>query len=136
MDMRHCDAQELSHLQYVLMPGDKATFVDYAEQRGIDFAKYPMEVELSEIELSGMILTQENFESTVRGLFNGCVFDAFSGPCAAVISPVQKRRVIVTGRSVAPFDPGEVRAEKERIFKPMETTTASTIRGSKSRFGK
>ncbi len=67
MDMRHCDAEELHHLQYILMPGDKATFVDYSEQRGIDFAKHPMEVELSEIELSGMILTKDNFESTVRG---------------------------------------------------------------------
>ena len=71
MDMRHCNKEDLYHLQYVLMPGDKATFLDYCEQRGIDFAKYPMEVELSEIELSGMILTHDNFESTVNGLYNG-----------------------------------------------------------------
>ena len=73
MDMRHCNREELYHLQYVLMPGDKATFLDYCEQKGIDFASYPMEVELSEIELSGMLLTHDNFESTVTGLFNGCV---------------------------------------------------------------
>ncbi|MBW1801436.1 MAG: FAD-binding protein, partial [Deltaproteobacteria bacterium] len=79
MDMRHCDKEELYHLQYVLMPGDKATFLDYCEQKGIDFAKYPMEVEFSEIELSGMILTHDNFESTVRGLYNGCIFYSFSG---------------------------------------------------------
>ena len=27
MDMRHCNKEELYHLQYVLMPGDKATFL-------------------------------------------------------------------------------------------------------------
>ena len=91
MDMRHCDEEKLHHLQYVLMPGDKATFLDYCEQKGIDFAKYPMEVELSEIELSGMLMTGENFESTVGGLFNGCVFTIFPDPCAAVTSPPPRR---------------------------------------------
>ena len=33
MEMRHIDAESLRHLQYTLMPGDKATFLDYCEQR-------------------------------------------------------------------------------------------------------
>lgn len=79
MDMRHVDKEAIRHLQYTLMPGDKATFLDYCEQRGIDFATRPMEVELSEIEFSGMLATDDAFRSTVPGLYNGCVFYTFSG---------------------------------------------------------
>ena len=123
MDMRHCDTEELHLLQYILMPGDKATFLDYSEQRGIDFAKYPMEVELSEIELSGMVLTDDNFESTVRGLFNGCVFDSFSGAmCGGYTAGNEAARAMSRMEAPPPVSPEEVRAEKERIFRPLKTT--------------
>jgi succinate dehydrogenase/fumarate reductase flavoprotein subunit len=122
MDMRHCDKEELYHLQYILMPGDKATFLDYCEQRGVDFAKYPMEVELSEIELSGMILTQDNFESDVKGLFNGCVFDAFSGAmCGGYVAGTEATRVSSQFEELPPVNSEEVSIEKERIFKPLKT---------------
>ena len=122
MDMRHCDREELAYLQYVLMPGDKATFLDYAEQRGIDFAKTPMEVELSEIELSGMLLTHDNFETTVKGLYNGCVFYTFSGSmCSGYIAARSAAGAArqIEGRSK--IDPVEVSRERDRIFKPMTT---------------
>jgi succinate dehydrogenase/fumarate reductase flavoprotein subunit len=122
MDMRHCDKEELYHLQYILMPGDKATFLDYCEQRGVDFAKYPMEVELSEIELSGMILTQDNFESDVKGLFNGCVFDAFSGAmCGGYVAGTEATGVSSQFEELPPVNSEEVSIEKERIFKPLKT---------------
>ena len=44
MDMRHLNKKDVHHLQYVLMPGDKATYLDYCEQKEIDFAKAPLEV--------------------------------------------------------------------------------------------
>ncbi len=123
MDMRHCDKEELYHLQYVLMPGDKATFLDYCEQKGIDFAKYPMEVELSEIELSGMLMTRENFESTVSGLFNGCVFYNFSGSmCSGYIAATEACAALPRAEKLAPIMPEEVSLEKKRIFKPMNNS--------------
>ena len=123
MDMRHCDREEVLHLQYVLMPGDKATFLDYSEQRGIDFLKDPMEVEISEIELGGMLLTNNNFESTVRGLFNGCVFDAFSGAiCGGYAAGGKAAMASSEIAELATVSPDEVRLEKERIFRPMKTT--------------
>ena len=122
MDMRHCNKEDLYHLQYVLMPGDKATFLDYCEQRGIDFAKYPMEVELSEIELSGMILTHDNFESTVNGLYNGCVFYSFSGSmCSGYIAATEAAKALPRTDKLPNVNPAEVSREKERIFKPMKT---------------
>jgi len=124
MDMRHCDKEELYHLQYVLMPGDKATFLDYCEQKGIDFAKYPMEVELSEIELSGMLMTGENFESTVSGLFNGCVFYNFSGSmCSGYIAATEACAALAQTEKLPPIMPEEVSLEKKRIFKPMNNSS-------------
>ena len=121
MDMRHCNKEELYHLQYVLMPGDKATFLDYCAQKGIDFASYPMEVELSEIELSGMLLTHDNFESTVAGLFNGCVFYSFSGSmCSGYIAATEAARTLSRTEKLSPLNLAEVSLEKDRIFKPMK----------------
>ncbi len=121
MDMRHCDREELYHLQNVLMPGDKATFLDYCEQRGIDFAEYPMEVEFSEIELSGMLQTDENFESTLRGLFNGCVFYNFSGSiCSGYLAGGAAAGASSKIQSLPTIDPLEPALEKERIFKPLK----------------
>lgn len=122
MDMRHCDKDELYHLQYVLMLGDKATFLDYCEQRGIDFMKYPMEVELSEIELSGMILTRDNFESTIKGLFNGCVFYSLSGAmCGGYRAAIKAAGLSYQIEDLPFISPEEVRDEMTRIFGPMET---------------
>ena len=124
MDMRHCDKEELYHLQYVLMPGDKATFLDYCVQKGIDFAKYPMEVELSEIELSGMLMTRDNFESTVSGLFNGCVFYNFSGSmCSGYIAATEAFAALPQAGKLPPIIPEEVSLEKKRIFKSMNNSS-------------
>ena len=119
MEMRHIDADMLRHLQYVLMPGDKATFLDYCEQRGIDFAKAPMEVEIGEIEFSGMLATDDAYETTVPGLYNGCVFYTFSGSlCSGYLAGRS-----ASGRLGPRADIGareqEVREECVRIAAPL-----------------
>ncbi len=79
MDMTHFDTKEADHLQYVLMPGDKATYNDWTSVMGIDFKRDPLEVELSEITLGGMLYTDDGFETNVPNLFNGSVFLYLSG---------------------------------------------------------
>ena len=79
MDMRHLNEHDVHHLQYVLMPADKATYLDYCKARGIEFSKYPLEVEVGELSLSGMLLADDNLETPVRGLYAGCNFTSFSG---------------------------------------------------------
>jgi len=121
MDMRHCDREALHHLMYVLMPGDKATFLDYCEQKGIDFTQYPMEVELSEIELSGMLQTDDQFQSTLPGLYNGCVFYTFSGSmCSGYLAGGQAARDTADGPEVPTLDEHELVLEKCRIFAPLK----------------
>lgn len=119
MEMRHIDPELLHHLQYVLMPGDKATFLDYCEQRGVDFAKAPMEIEIGEIEFSGMLATDDHYETTVPGLYNGCVFYTFSGSlCSGYLAGRS-----AAGRLAAPVDLGdleeEIQAECARIGAPL-----------------
>ncbi len=120
MEMRHIDARTLQHLQYTLMPGDKATFLDYCEQRGVDFARYPMEVEIGEIEFCGQLQTDDEFRSTLDGLYNGCVFYTFSG---SMCSGYLAARSACRQTGAAPTLDGledEIAAEYARILKPLE----------------
>ena len=120
MEMRHIDAESLRHLQYTLMPGDKATFLDYCEQRGVDFARAPMEVEIGEIEFSGMLATDDAFRSTVPGLYNGCVFYTFSGSmCSGYLAGESASREMGRAAGLSGLEE-EIAAECERIFRPLE----------------
>jgi len=121
MDMTHFKEEDAHHLQYVLMPGDKNTYVDYCEQRGIDFAKYPLEVEISELSFSGVVLTNENFETNVSGLFNACLFLGVSGAlCSGYYAGGQAAGAALQTEKLADFDEAEIMKEKERVFSPMK----------------
>jgi succinate dehydrogenase/fumarate reductase flavoprotein subunit len=112
---------DVKHLQYVLMPGDKATYLDYCEQKGIDFAKAPLEVEISELSFSGLVYAGENLETNVSGLYNGCVFIGFSGAmCGGYYAGLQAAEGAQQTDSFAPINEKEIEAEKERIFRPMK----------------
>ena len=119
MEMRHIDAESLHHLQYVLMPGDKATFLDYCAQRGVDFAKVPMEVEIGEIEFSGMLATDDAFMSSLPGLYNGCVFYTFSGSmCSGYLAGESAAANLGKAPGLKGLE-DEIDRECERIFTPL-----------------
>ena len=63
LDLTHIDRDILHHLQYDSMPGDKETWNDYCAQAGIDFSAKPMEVELSELYINGILYLKDNFET-------------------------------------------------------------------------
>ena len=119
MEMRHIDAESLHHLQYVLMPGDKATFLDYCAQRGVDLAKAPMEVEIGEIEFSGMLATDDAFMSSLPGLYNGCVFYTFSGSmCSGYLAGESAAANLGKAPGLKGLE-DEIDRECERIFTPL-----------------
>lgn len=121
MDMTHFDKDDVRHLQYVLMPGDKETYLDYCEQRNIDFAKYPLEVEISELSFGGLIQTHENMETTLDGLYNGCLFFAFSGSlCGGYYAGLQAAEASLQSETLAEFNETEVIEERERVLRPLK----------------
>ena len=120
MDMTHLNEEDVRHLQYVLMPGDKATYLDYCEQKGIEFSKAPLEVEICELSFGGLLYTKDNLETNVSGLYNGCMFMGFSGAmCSGYYAGIQAATAAKKTESFTGFDEREIEAERERIFRPM-----------------
>jgi adenylylsulfate reductase subunit A len=121
MDMTHLKEADVRHLQYVLMPGDKATYLDYCEQKGIEFSKAPLEVEICELSFGGLLYTQDNLETNVSGLYNGCMFMGFSGAmCSGYYAGMQAAEAAKKTDTFTGFAQQDVEAEKERIFGPMK----------------
>ena len=79
MDMTHFTAEDARHLQYDLMPGDKETYLEYCEARKIDFTKTPLEVEVGERMIGGIVRSDATQETDVENLFNGNIIHSFSG---------------------------------------------------------
>ncbi len=120
MDMTHFSEKDARFLQYVLMPGDKATYNDWTDQMGIDFKRDPLEVELSEIGLEGLLCTDDRFETNVKGLFNGCVFFAFSGAmCGGYYAGMQAAKAALADGKLFDIDKEAAAAEKERVLAPL-----------------
>ena len=79
MDMTHFTTEDARHLQYDLMPGDKETYLEYCEARKIDFTKTPLEVEVGERMIGGIVRSDATQETEVENLFNGTMIHTFSG---------------------------------------------------------
>ena len=122
LDLTHIDKDILHHLQYDSMPGDKETWNDYCAQAGIDFSAKPMEVELSELYINGIMYLQDNFESrSVRGLFGGSMFHDFSGSiCSGYIAGAHAVEACAR-YELAAVDDERIQQEKERVFRPLHS---------------
>jgi len=123
MDMRHIPENDRSFLQNVLMPGDKATFLDYMEQIGITFATHPMEMEISEIHLAGRIVINERLQTTVKGLLSGCNFHFLSGAmCGGYSSGLEAAAEAKTIKGFPDVSKTAIEEEKEQVFRPLLNT--------------
>lgn len=121
MDMTHFSEEDANHLQNVLMPGDKATYADWTDCAGIEFKRDLLEVEISEIGLGGNIWAGENFETSIPGLFNGCVFFFLSGAlCGGYYAGTQAAKAALSSNKVFEIDEDLAAQEKEKIFTPMK----------------
>lgn len=119
MDMRHFSEEDAHHLQYVLMPADKETYLDYCAARDIDFKNKLLEVEISELSLSGMLLADENLETSVSGLFAGCNFTSFSGAMCCGYVAGYHACMNATKNPMSELDNAALVQEKMRILAPM-----------------
>ena len=120
MDMTHFSDEDVHHLQYVLMPADKETYLDYCAARGIEFKKAPLEVEVSEMTVSGMLLADDRLETTVKGLFAGSNFTSFSGAmCCGYVAAFHAANDAAS-TEMGVIDDAEAQAEHDRILAPWE----------------
>lgn len=120
MDLRHVPTDELYHLNNVLMPGDKATWLDYIRQRDIDLSRDLLEVEFSEIEFGGLVETADDFSTRVPGLFSACVFYGFSGAlCGGWLAGTGASSAASSAVLPEWADDAEIEMERERIFRPL-----------------
>ena len=124
MDMRHLEPSLRRRLQYHLMPGDKSTWLEYCAQRGVDFEKRPMEVELSDLDFSGLVQADDEFSSTMPGLFVGSMFGFFSGAICCGFAAGRHAARHAAQHADAPLRAGSeqmLREEKHRVFRPLHT---------------
>lgn len=127
MDMRHLNEHDVHHLQYVLMPADKETYLDYCAARGIEFSKYPLEVEVGEMALSGMLLADDNLETPIRGMYAGCNFTSFSGAmCGGYVAGGHAALNAPSLEMAGPSEE-EILAEKERILAPLNNKSVNAL---------
>ncbi len=119
MDMTHFTEEEANHLQYVLMPGDKATYNDWTDQLDISFKRDPLEVEISELSLEGVLYTKDNFETNVDGLFSGCVFPYVSGAlCGGYYAGAQAAKA-AKDAALLEMKEDVAAGEKRRVLAPL-----------------
>ena len=121
IDMTHFTEEDARILQYVLMPGDKATYNDYTSQKGICFKRDLLEVEISELGLEGGLYVE------------GQLRDQCRGPLQRMRLPLRIRRHVRRLLCRGSRQPGRPRRrtasdeidedtaarEKERIFAPL-----------------
>lgn len=120
MDMTHVAPDIIQELQFVLMPGDKATFGDWAECNGIDFQHKLLEVEIGELIFGGAIAVNDNFESSLPGLFSGSIFLYCSGAMCGGYEAGRQAAMKASGM----YEAGRVnedaaKKQKDDIFKPL-----------------
>ncbi len=120
MDMRHVDPEVVHELQYILMPGDKATFGDWADCTGTDFQHKLLEVEIGELIFGGTIAVDDEFESSVSGLFCGSIFLYCSGAMCGGYEAGRRAALKASGISQAGRMDEELAARvKGDVFAPL-----------------
>lgn len=120
MDMRHVNPEVVSELQNILMPGDKASFGDWAACTGVDFQNKLLEVEIGELIFGGTIAVNDSFETSVSNLFCGSIFLYCSGAmCGGYEAGRQAALRAATIQSFANIDAELTAHVKEEIFSPL-----------------
>jgi succinate dehydrogenase/fumarate reductase flavoprotein subunit len=127
MDMRHFSEEDAHHLQYVLMPGDKETYLDYCAARSIDFKKTLLEVEIGELSLSGMLLADDRMETSIKGLFAGCNFSSFSGAMCGGYAAALHASNDVQQTSMGEMEERMIVAEKMRVLAPLTRSSSHPL---------
>lgn len=127
MDMRHVDEAVVRELQDELMPGDKATFGDWATCTGADFQHKPLEVEIGELIFGGGLAVNDQFETSVPGLYCGSVFLYCSGAMCGGFEAGRQAAQVASGMGEAGrVDEALAASVREELFAPLNNDQTLT----------
>ena len=119
MDMTHFSAEDARHLQYDLMPGDKETYLDYCRARNIDFTKAPLEVEIGERLIGGLVVCSDEQETDVRNLYTSSLLGNFSGAMCLGYSAGRFAAARAAETSMPAIDQAEVDSWFSTLYEPL-----------------
>lgn len=114
-DVRHLTPEAMEHLEKNLLPVDKLTYMDYVRQKGLDLRKDLLELDLSEMALTGVtgdpsgILMDERCWTGVEGLYT-------AGTCA--VPAYALMGALTTGICAGREAARETLSKKEKPVKP------------------
>lgn len=127
MDMTHFTPEDAHHLQYDLMPGDKGAYLEYCQVRNIDFTKTPLEVEIGERMIGGVIKCTDEQESEVRNLFAGSLISNFSACMCLGWTAGESAAARAAKTEMATLPEAEIAALSKSIFTPLSEKPANSI---------
>ncbi|WP_298068031.1 FAD-binding protein [uncultured Mailhella sp.] len=122
MDTRSLCHESQRVLSEELMPGDKATWKEYSEQKGVDLYNKLMEVEIGDLALEGLVMRDEHFESSIPGLFVGTGFHAFSGAmCGGYAAGGHAAEKAGHIAGIPDVNEEEIEQERRRVLAPLHS---------------
>ena len=127
MDMTHFEPEDARHLQYDLMPGDKETYLEYCEARNIDFTKTPLEVEISERMIGGIVKCTDEQETEVRNLYTASLCNNFSAAMCMGWTAGEFAAARAAGTDMPALPEAEIAALAKDIFAPLTERPARSI---------
>ena len=127
MDMTHFTPEDARHLQYDLMPGDKETYLEYCEARKIDFTKTPLEVEIGERMIGGIVKCTDEQETEVRNLYTACLCNFFSAAMCLGWTAGEFAAARAAGTDMPALPEAEIAALAKDIFAPLAEKPAGSI---------
>ena len=127
MDMTHFEPEDARHLQYDLMPGDKETYLEYCEARKIDFTKTPLEVEISERMIGGIVKCTDEQETEVRNLYTASLCNNFSAAMCMGWTAGEFAAARAAGTDMPALPEAEIAALAKDIFAPLTERPARSI---------
>ena len=127
MDMTHFDPEEARHLQYDLMPGDKETYLEYCEARNIDFTKTPLEVEISERMIGGVVKCTDEQETEVRNLYTASLCNNFSAAMCLGWAAGEFAAARAVEVAMPSLPEAEIGALAKTVFAPLAEKPAKSI---------
>ena len=127
MDMTHFDPEEARHLRYDLMPGDKETYLEYCEARNIDFTKTPLEVEISERMIGGVVKCTDEQETEVRNLYTASLCNNFSAAMCLGWAAGEFAAARAVEVAMPSLPEAEIGALAKTVFAPLAEKPAKSI---------